>query len=571
MESWRFRARVLTGKRRAGVAAVLASAFVSVLSAQPGPLPATRLFSASGAAWGGIVAFDSDQTSYFNLTANSWFCNAVLSGPNYKDTYPSVSNNGVVAFQSGRGADGFRIFVMNLDGSGLRQITFGTGLQDPLSQQDLYPAIARDGTKVAFLRRTTPDIPGKDIYVIGADGTGLRRITTYQPDPGGKSYSGIESVAWNQDGTKLAFRGLRTGNGSLRQVLGVINPDGTGEQHLLDWGTTGYTSYLLDWSADGRKILFAPVQDLNLYHILDYPSGTQTGIAASALGQACANPGCVRLSPDGAWLVYQQTFATGSSPTFIRTDGTGLAVLQNLSFGIGEPLFWAPHPAVADPAGLELSPNPLYVWTGHSETAIAHLRDAAGNVLAQAVAGWQIPQVNGYAPRVSSTGEVFAGTQLGDWELDGINGGMGGTSMTGSLTIKVRNAPVLAIEGSHQGDFRTGSSAVYTLKISHAGDSFTAPTAGMVAVTDTLPRGLNATAIGGAGWSCALPTLTCTRSDALSPGASYPPISVTVAVKWMGRLWITNQVNVSGGGAAAAGAGDVTTISGPPHIVRRSR
>ena len=41
---------------------------------------------------------------------------------------------------------------------------------------------------------------------------------------------------------------------------------------------------------------------------------------------------------------------------------------------------------------------------------------------------------------------------------------------------------------------------------------------------------LTATAISGNGWSCVLGTLTCTRSDALAPGSSYPAITVTVNV-----------------------------------------
>ena len=49
-------------------------------------------------------------------------------------------------------------------------------------------------------------------------------------------------------------------------------------------------------------------------------------------------------------------------------------------------------------------------------------------------------------------------------------------------------------------------------------------------VTDTLPGGLTATAIGGTGWTCTLTPLACTRSDGLDAGASYPAITVTVSV-----------------------------------------
>src|SRR4030095_14159440 len=73
-------------------------------------------------------------------------------------------------------------------------------------------------------------------------------------------------------------------------------------------------------------------------------------------------------------------------------------------------------------------------------------------------------------------------------------------------------------------------------------------TSGLVTVTDTLPAGLTATAINGTGWSCVLGTLTCTRSDVLAAGASYPLITVTVTVANNAAASVTNIANVSGGG-----------------------
>ena len=44
------------------------------------------------------------------------------------------------------------------------------------------------------------------------------------------------------------------------------------------------------------------------------------------------------------------------------------------------------------------------------------------------------------------------------------------------------------------------------------------------------PPGLTVTALSGPGWVCTVPTRTCTRSDALAPGASYPAITVATSV-----------------------------------------
>lgn len=104
----------------------------------------------------------------------------------------------------------------------------------------------------------------------------------------------------------------------------------------------------------------------------------------------------------------------------------------------------------------------------------------------------------------------------------------------------------LTIVKSHTGNFRQGDSAgIYTITVSNAGPG---ATAGTVTVADDLPAGLTATAISGTGWSCTLGTLTCTRSDALAAGASYPAITLTVNVAGNAAASVTNTAIVSGGG-----------------------
>jgi uncharacterized repeat protein (TIGR01451 family) len=71
---------------------------------------------------------------------------------------------------------------------------------------------------------------------------------------------------------------------------------------------------------------------------------------------------------------------------------------------------------------------------------------------------------------------------------------------------------------------------------------------GLVTVVESLPVGLTATAISGSGWACTLGTLTCTRSDALAAGASYPAITILVSVAANAPDSIINFAGVSGGG-----------------------
>jgi peptidoglycan/xylan/chitin deacetylase (PgdA/CDA1 family) len=103
----------------------------------------------------------------------------------------------------------------------------------------------------------------------------------------------------------------------------------------------------------------------------------------------------------------------------------------------------------------------------------------------------------------------------------------------------------------------TVNPAVLTLTVSNAGD---APGPSPVSVSDVLPPGLVAlvndanagagpNAASGAGWTCT--GLTCTRSDALASGASYPPIKITVRTANTAPASVTNTASVTGGGTAS--------------------
>lgn len=112
----------------------------------------------------------------------------------------------------------------------------------------------------------------------------------------------------------------------------------------------------------------------------------------------------------------------------------------------------------------------------------------------------------------------------------------------------VTTVPDLTVLSTHFHTFAPGQEgATYELTVTNIGG---APTSGVVTVSDTLPAGLTATAIGGDGWSCNLSILTCTRSSALAGSSSYPPVFVTVNVSssFANGTTVTNRATVSGGG-----------------------
>ena len=119
--------------------------------------------------------------------------------------------------------------------------------------------------------------------------------------------------------------------------------------------------------------------------------------------------------------------------------------------------------------------------------------------------------------------------------------------------------PMWAVTATPAGTFSQGQTGgTYTVTVSNV---WTAPTSGTVTLTETIPQGLSLVSLSGTGWTCAPGASTCTRTDPLSVGASYPPITVTVNVAANAPPWATNFVTASGGGLTTATAADLTPIA----------
>ncbi|MFE3939789.1 DUF11 domain-containing protein, partial [Streptomyces goshikiensis] len=133
-----------------------------------------------------------------------------------------------------------------------------------------------------------------------------------------------------------------------------------------------------------------------------------------------------------------------------------------------------------------------------------------------------------------------------------------------------RPAPALRlVKLTAGGPFTRGGQGTYTLTVTDTGDL---PTDGStVTVADTLPTGLTPVSFSGTGWTCTLTPLSCTRSDILAPGASYPALTLTVQIARDTPRRVTNTATVTGGGAVGTSIATATTTIDrkqqhkPPH------
>jgi TolB protein len=187
----------------------------------------------------------------------------------------------------------------------LSRIYDGLPLQRPAKGigNNYLPAYSPDGTRIAFM--STRDGNG-EIYVINADGTGLRRITNNPEDDA--------TPTWSPSGQQIAF----TSNRSGRPTIYIVNADGTGQPRAI---STDPEADRPTWSpAPFNEIAFTAKTgtwyDIKVY---DVASGT-----SRVLTDGRASNESPAFSPTGRHLAFTST-RTGSKQIFvIGRDGRGL-------------------------------------------------------------------------------------------------------------------------------------------------------------------------------------------------------------------------------------------------------
>ena len=236
----------------------------------------------------------------------------------FVDRNPDVSPDGRrIAFER-EGENYDEVFVVDVDGSDLRQLT-ASPAGTPCNVGGTCsgtPAWSPDGRRIAFRRASghiVDDLIEKQaIYVMRSDGSHVRQLTQLTPP-----YRGEDTdPQWSPDGTRLVFqrnnvRGALPEDGIALVVLRLRNGH---ERRITPWELrAGDTP---DWSPDGRRILFHSNNDgpedlsANLYTVRPNGRGLrqltfEVGGTVNYLGSS--------YSPDGTKITFGRRPATGGT------------------------------------------------------------------------------------------------------------------------------------------------------------------------------------------------------------------------------------------------------------------
>jgi TolB protein len=226
-----------------------------------------------------------------------------------------------------------QVYRIDADGSGLTQLTHGTGIDAD------SPSWSLDGSKIVLKRAGSAEYA---IWVMDADGSGLRRLTSELYDNSDPTFT--------PDGKRILYASQKGGF----SAIWIMNADGSDQRRLTPAGLEAASP---DVSPDGSHVVFGQGGDPS------EPGSIYTmGIDGSAITRltdsgCCHHDGLPKYSPDGTQIVYLTDrdfpLRDGMEIYEMNADGTNqYKVTSNLTLGgwPDSPYFnavypdWGPRP-----------------------------------------------------------------------------------------------------------------------------------------------------------------------------------------------------------------------------------
>jgi Tol biopolymer transport system component len=234
----------------------------------------------------GLIVFRSDrdgEPDLFTLDVVTGATTKLTNSAGFAELQPAWSPDGgrILYVRRARLSGRPDLFVMNANGRGRTRLT-------STSVPERDPSWSPDGTGLVYAARTAPGEPFR-IFAARADGSGREQLTSQ------KAGSDTAPV-WSPDGTRIAFVSDRDRG---FPELYLMNADGTGVKRLT-------TNALIDanpsWSPDGTRVVFERCCENGTSDLftIDVTTRAEVSVTASASSQEF-DPSW---SPDGTRIAY---------------------------------------------------------------------------------------------------------------------------------------------------------------------------------------------------------------------------------------------------------------------------
>jgi Tol biopolymer transport system component len=223
--------------------------------------------------------------------------------------------SGIIAYSVTYKNNTNKIFIMNEDGSGNRQITSQEG-------RPLSPVWSPDGLKIAYYNHINDQ--KWSLFIMNSDGTNSRQLTDEQ-----NTLDWCPS--WSSSGSQILFTRSYT-SPVWRSELWVMNSDGTNIRKICNAEGQG-----ADWSPDGTRILYFNYSERGGYiWIMD-----SKGENIRKLSESNAEGWWPNWSPDGSKIAFQSKRDGNFEIYTMNADGSNPIRLTNNMADDEEPK-WSP-------------------------------------------------------------------------------------------------------------------------------------------------------------------------------------------------------------------------------------